>query len=261
MKKSRKDDIVKSFRKQNKNLLQKLRASERKLADREKCDKIKALLNTMSGFISKSLSTSSAHANTSAFKLANASICSVDAILAQENIPLLLPLTAEELHDFCEQVKHKLDNKKSDTKGIHPQVVDIFKACVCPAANFVILHETIIRDMEKRPDISLVMRTNVKKNIESVVVPTEIKKLKDLKNAIVQALGYLASKMLNVLDTVGFEQKIFGYCLGTDGLQLSVGYFAIENYEVKVLMTKYENADCPLLPSKFRPGEKETYPR
>lgn len=107
----------------------------------------------------------------------------------------------------------------------------------------------------------MVLRSFVNDSIEAVVLPTEIKKIGDLRGAIIQALGYLASKLLNVLDTVGFNQKIFGYCTGTDGLQLSVGYFAVVNYQVKVRITPYFSADCPLLPPTFRPGENNTYPR
>ena len=69
----------------------------------------------------------------------------------------------------------------------------------------------------------------------SIIIPIEIKNKGKLKDAIYQSLGYLMSKLLDQLEIVSdTNPKLFGYCIGTDGYTLSLGYISIENYEVSV---------------------------
>lgn len=139
--KDQKARAVKILEQRLRKTLREIAEVEESLVDLKTADKIKILLNTLSGFISKSLSTSSKHANTSACKIAHVTICSIDAIFALENIALLPALNSERLLALCKRVRNKLDNTKSEAEGIHPTVVDIYRACVGPDTDFKIVHE------------------------------------------------------------------------------------------------------------------------
>ena len=83
-------------------------------------------------------------------------------------------------------------------------------------------------------DISVVMHLSVGIDLERIVIPVEIKKFKNLRAALYQALGYLVNKLRNLLDKYGWNVALSGFCLATDGLNLAVGYALIQNSQLVV---------------------------
>jgi hypothetical protein len=151
------------------------------------------------------------------------------------------PLTGDQWNWFCDQVKTPFDNCKSEGRGIHPTVREIFEACNKLSGNqYVLAFENKLVHSEslvKRPDISILMYLAVGDSIEGVVLPVEIKNFQDLESAMYRALGYLVSKIQNLLDLHGFDVSIKGFCMGTDGFTLSLGYVSVENRELLVAST------------------------
>lgn len=200
------------------------------------------LTRILDAYLARTLAISTEIRNSSADLIDNANIFDLPTVLSLGDLTLIdPPLSQDEWVDFCRAIGTDLDNTISEGLGIHPTVREIFAKCnaICGDKHRLTFdnNDEDANNMLKRPDICVVAKVAMGDTIESVVVPIEIKKFHDLNSAIHQAMGYLVSKLRNLLDLYGFDVKLSGFCMGTDGLHLSVGYACIEDFHLTVAST------------------------
>lgn len=203
----------------------------------------KKYLNCLDGYIASALAPSTDEANTTAARIIGLKPLRLDHVLAKGGLQLAEELSKEEWDEFKRKVTAKLNNRKSKDTGIHPTVQQIFQACNA-AGTYQLLFEKNFADLDafvKRPDIAVVLVIRVGDSIEEAVMPVELKKFNDLSSAIHQALGYLLCKLRNLLDMHGFDVKLSGFCIGSDGLSVSLGHAVIENSKLQVVYTGIDN--------------------
>lgn len=202
-------------------------------------DERKYLVNCLDSFITSAFAPSTDEANTTAARIIGLEPLRLDHVLAKGGLQLAEELSKEEWDEFKRKVTAKLNNRNNKDNGIHPTVQQIFQACNA-ASTYQLLFERNLADLDalvKRPDVSVALVLRVGDSIEETVMPVEIKKFNELSSAIHQALGYLLCKLRNLLDMHGFDVKLSGFCLGSDGLSVSLGHAVIENSKLQVVYT------------------------
>ena len=199
-----------------------------------------ALIGKMNDFMSNSSSQSSKKQKQRASRNINHdSSFTAERILERENICLLPPLSKEEWTIFCQKVKINIKKNSSERIGVHPLVLDIVRSCQeqVTGCQYQIRHEMRVTDLEKtvtRPDISIILPDSANSNSTMIsnsdmVFPIEMKKQNEASAACQQSLSYLMAKLADQLEVVDIHvHKIFGFCVGTDGHQLSIGYIALK---------------------------------
>lgn len=202
----------------------------------------KDLINNMKSFISNNLATSTISTNSLAAKNFGVAPFGLEGVLksADMGLDFLLPqLTEQEWDVFCKHINKLQNDDESERKGVHPIVNEVIQAILntIPLPNkYKAVYEQCAADEDKIdriPDISFVMANSESKTMSSIVMPLEIKKKGDVFRATNQSLGYLMTKLRDLLEIVTFphigtDSKLFGFCFGTDGYHLSLGYILIK---------------------------------
>jgi hypothetical protein len=166
---------------------------------------------------------------------------SLRSVLQMGGLQLATQLDPEQWSLLCGQVKNQLNSEHADDSLVHPTIPQIFTACnnFCGNRYHLALKEKFA-GMEphiERLDITINLFVQVGGSIKTVVLPVVIERLRDLRTAIHRALGFLVNELRNLLDLHGFNVKLSGYCLGTDGQNLSVGYAEFRERILTVVTT------------------------
>ena len=152
-------------------------------------------------------------------------------------------MSKENWNFLCKNITKVQNNEPNEREDVHPlvnQLVQTILQSITQPCQYCTQQEGLKVDEEmiaKVPDISITLDGCKSKAMTSTVIPIEIKKKGKCREAIYQSLGYLMSKLLDQLEIVSdMNSKLFGYCIGTDGNWLNLGYISIENYRVSVLI-------------------------
>ena len=192
-----------------------------------------------------------------------ASIVSFRPVLAAGGVTLLEPLSSEEWLSFCSQLHGRYNNIAAAGTDIPTVIIaKMFEECniICGGIH-ELEYEGIKQGIEhvgNYPDIAVLSKHSRDTSIESVVIPVQIKKFHDINRAIHQAMGYLATKLRNCIDLYGFGQRLHGFCIGTDGLALSIGHITIDNDELEVFSTGAGR--IPFWPNGVISADPTTFP-
>ena len=201
--------------------------------------KYQMLISTMENFIANNLSTAR-KSSAAGRSIQNVVVIGkVETLLKNGDITLLNTLSKKNWKTFCKNITKVQNNELSEHKGVHPLVNELVQTTLqstTQPSQYCTQKEGLKVDEEmivKIPDISITLNECKSKAMTSIVVPIEIKKKGNCVGAIYQSLGYLMSKLLDQLEIASdVNTKLFGYCIGTDGNVLNLGYISIENYRV-----------------------------
>lgn len=221
----------------------KIMEKKTKAMEEERKEQVKKdLINNMKSFISNNLATSTISTNSLAAKNFGVAPFGLEGVLksADMGLDFLLPqLTEQEWDVFCKHINKLQNDDESERKGVHPLVNEVIQAILNTISlpnKYKAVYEQCAADEDKIdriPDISFVMANSESKTMSSIVMPLEIKKKGDVFRATNQSLGYLMTKLRDLLEIVTFphigtDSKLFGFCFGTDGYHLSLGYILIK---------------------------------
>ena len=221
--------------------------ADKRAAEAAEDQRRQTLVWTMENYIKSTLSTSSKSENINGDKYAGVIIQPMDYILSLEALSLVCPLDNAIWCKLRDNVTTHLDFSQTERNGVHKTILEIVQGCIDATKDclYTAQYEGGKNDDEgifKIPDISIVKNDDSSKLMISTVIPIEIKKNKKLSNAIHQSLGYLLSKLRDQFEIAASgSNKLFGFCLGTDGTHLSLGYIVIRNCSMEIFHTGENN--------------------
>jgi hypothetical protein len=204
--------------------------------------KRKDLIRKINEYILRTLVASSDEVNTTAGEFIGIDCLPLERVLADGGISLLNEFSEEEWQAFQTKVTSKLDNKNFEGAGIQATVREIIAACnTADMYSLLFQDQTDLEAYIKNPDISVVLHHNGGGSIEDMVLPIELKQFNNLLPAVYQALGHLLRKFRDFIDMYGAGVRMSGFCIGSDGLNISIAHAAIVDAELEVSFT---GEDC-----------------
>lgn len=189
-------------------------------------------------------------------------IMRVKPVLTAGGINLSEPLSSEEWLSFCSRLEKRYSNTASAGTYIHNVITELFSECnrMCGGIHCLDTEGNNHGHMsvDSCSDIAVLSKDTRDTNIESVLIPVRISESSCLQSASSVALSHLATKFRNLIDLYRFEQRLHGFCIGTDGLNLSIGHINIDNDQVDVFSTGMGR--IPFLPNNINSAVPAAYP-
>jgi hypothetical protein len=166
-------------------------------------------------------------------------------------------MTNSKWKKYCNGVKNELIEDLKERESVHIVCNQIIDQAITstPDCNYKKEYEVSKFDLESMkiiPDVSIVEKNTPESalgTIDSTLIPIEYKKEKEkeLTRAIHQSLGYLMRRLRDRLEIVEdpMTTDIWGFCLGTNGINIALGYISVTSGKLTVTSFGEEDKEIP----------------